>query len=64
MAEQAELAFVKSFAAALSPQPVVYANDYQTAPENELKKVPVLQVRIRSPLSPSWRSMHASEEHY
>ena len=64
MAEQAELAFVKSFAAALSTQPVVYANDYQTAPENELKKVPVLQVRIRSPLSPSWRSMHASEEQY
>ena len=64
MAEQAELAFVKSFAAALSTQPVVYANDYQTAPENELKKVPVLQVRIRSPLSPSWRSMHANEEQY
>ena len=51
MAEQAELAFVKSFAAALSTQPVVYANDYQTAPENELKKVPVLQVRIHSPTS-------------
>ena len=64
MAEQAELAFVKSFAAALSTQPVVYANDYQTAPENELKKVPVLQVRIRSPLSPSWRSMHASVVSY
>ena len=64
MAEQAELAFVKSFAAALSTQPVVYANDYQTAPENELKKVPVLQVRIRSPLSPSWRSVAASEEQF
>ena len=44
MAEQAELAFVKSFANAISSQPVVYGNDYQTAPENELKKVPVLPV--------------------
>ncbi len=44
MSEQAELAFVKSFANALSSQPVVYANDYQQAPENELKKVPVLAV--------------------
>ena len=44
MAEQAELAFVKSFANAISSQPVVYGNDYQTAPENELKRVPVLPV--------------------
>ncbi|TBU28066.1 ubiquitin-domain-containing protein [Dichomitus squalens] len=49
MAEQAELAFVKSFAAALTTQPVVYANDYQTAPENELKKVPVLQIEVPPP---------------
>ena len=44
MAEQGELAFVKSFANTLSTQPVVYGNDYQPAPENELKKVPVLPV--------------------
>ena len=44
MAEQAELAFVKSFVNALGTQPVVYSNDYQQAPENELRKVPVLPV--------------------
>ncbi|KAL7277163.1 hypothetical protein ACG7TL_009009 [Trametes sanguinea] len=42
MAEQAELAFVKSYVNTLSSQPVVYPNDYQPAPENELHKVPVL----------------------
>lgn len=45
MSEQAELAFVKSYVNTLSSQPVVYGNDYQTAPENELKRVPVLPVR-------------------
>ncbi|RPD54929.1 ubiquitin-domain-containing protein [Lentinus tigrinus ALCF2SS1-7] len=49
MAEQAELAFVKSFANAISSQPVVYGNDYQTAPENELKKVPVLPIDVPPP---------------
>ena len=44
MAEQAELAFVKNFVNALGTQPVVYPNDYQQAPENELRKVPVLPV--------------------
>ena len=44
MAEQGELAFVKSFTNALSSQPVVYGNDYQPAPESELKRVPVLPV--------------------
>ncbi|KAI0760526.1 ubiquitin-domain-containing protein [Fomes fomentarius] len=49
MSEQAELAFVKSFANALSSQPVVYGNDYQQAPENELKKVPVLAIDVPPP---------------
>ena len=44
MAEQGEIAFVKSFVNALSAQPIVYGNNYQPAPENELKKVPVLPV--------------------
>ncbi|KAI0676233.1 ubiquitin-domain-containing protein [Trametes maxima] len=49
MAEQAELAFVKSYVNALSSQPVVFANDYQSAPENELKKVPVLSIDVPPP---------------
>ena len=59
MAEQGELAFVKSFANTLSTQPVVYGNDYQPAPENELKKVPILPVSpnlcdiCRNPTRPS-----------
>ncbi|KAI0628537.1 ubiquitin-related domain-containing protein [Trametes polyzona] len=49
MAEQAELAFVKSYVNTLSSQPVVYGNDYQTAPENELKKVPILPIDLPPP---------------
>ncbi|OJT13867.1 hypothetical protein TRAPUB_9587 [Trametes pubescens] len=49
MSEQAELAFVKSYVNTLSSQPVVYGNDYQTAPENELKRVPVLPIDLPSP---------------
>ncbi|KAJ8489126.1 hypothetical protein ONZ51_g3107 [Trametes cubensis] len=49
MAEQAELAFVRSYVNTLSSQPVVYGNDYQTAPENELKKVPVLPIDVPPP---------------
>ncbi|OBZ67792.1 Ubiquitin [Grifola frondosa] len=49
MAEQAELAFVKSFVNNLSSHPVVYADDYQQPPENSLKKVPVLQVEVPAP---------------
>ncbi|KAI1794315.1 ubiquitin-domain-containing protein [Ganoderma leucocontextum] len=49
MAEQAELAFIKSFVNALGAQPVVYPNDYQQAPENELRKVPVLPIDVPPP---------------
>ncbi|KAH9941891.1 ubiquitin-domain-containing protein [Epithele typhae] len=49
MAEQGELAFVKSFVNALSSQPVVYDNDYQPSPDNELKKVPVLAIDVPPP---------------
>ncbi|RDX51782.1 ubiquitin-domain-containing protein [Lentinus brumalis] len=49
MSEQAELAFVKSFVNAISSQPVVYRNDYQPAPENELRKVPVLPIDVPPP---------------
>ena len=46
MAAQAELAFVKAYATALSAQPVVYGDDYQAPPESELKRVPVLPVSV------------------
>ena len=46
MAEQAEVAFVKNFANSLSVQPVTYPDDFQPPPENYLKRVPVLPVRV------------------
>ncbi|KAI0754240.1 ubiquitin-domain-containing protein [Daedaleopsis nitida] len=49
MSEQAELAFVKSFANAISSQPVVFGNDYQQAPENELKRIPILPIEVPAP---------------
>ncbi|KZT01047.1 ubiquitin-domain-containing protein [Laetiporus sulphureus 93-53] len=49
MAEQAELAFVKSFASNLSSQPVIYADDFQEPPEKSLKKIPVLPVEVPPP---------------
>ncbi|PCH35108.1 ubiquitin-domain-containing protein [Wolfiporia cocos MD-104 SS10] len=49
MADQAELAFVKSFANNLSSHPVTYADDFQQPPENSLKKIPVLPVDVPPP---------------
>ncbi|KAH9852362.1 ubiquitin-domain-containing protein [Lenzites betulinus] len=49
MSEQAELAFVKTFTKAIASQPVVYGNDYQTSPENELRRVPVLPIDLPPP---------------
>ena len=46
MSEQAELAFVKNYVNILSAQPVTFSNDHQVPPEESLKKVPVLQVRM------------------
>lgn len=48
MADQAELAFAKTYLNTLGRQPVTYADDYQQAPENWLKRVPVLPVCITS----------------
>ncbi|KAI0066780.1 hypothetical protein BV25DRAFT_1835190 [Artomyces pyxidatus] len=45
MAEQAELAFVKNLVNTLGSQPVTFPNDFQQAPENTLKRVPVLQIQ-------------------
>lgn len=41
---QAELAFAKTYLNTLGRQPVIYADDYQQAPENSLKRVPILPV--------------------
>jgi len=46
MAEQAELGFMKTYLNTISSQPVTYADDYQQAPKNWLRKVPVLPVRV------------------
>lgn len=48
MAEQAEVAFVKSFLNTLSNQPVTYKDDYRQPLEKSLKKVPVLPVRFQT----------------
>jgi ubiquitin-like protein 4 len=45
MADQAELAFIKSFVSILAPHPLVYPDDYQQPPENTLKRLPVIPVR-------------------
>ncbi|GLB42371.1 putative ubiquitin homologues [Lyophyllum shimeji] len=49
MADQAELAFVKTFVNTISSQPVTYSNDYQQPPENSLKKLPVLPIPVPAP---------------
>ena len=45
MAEQAELAFIKSFSSNLATLPLQYPDDYAQPPQNSLRRVPVLQVR-------------------
>ena len=50
MADEKEVAFVKTFVSGLSSQPVTYEDDFQPPLENYLKKVPVLPVSIE-PLS-------------
>ncbi|KAJ8516755.1 hypothetical protein ONZ45_g5971 [Pleurotus djamor] len=49
MANQAEIAFAKTFLNTLSTQPVTYADDYQQPPENSLKKVPILPIDLPPP---------------
>ena len=44
MADDREVAFVRSFAAGLASQPVTYDDDFQPPVESFLKKVPVLPV--------------------
>lgn len=46
MSEQAELAFVKNYVNIISAQPVTFSDDHQLPPEESLKRVPVLQVRL------------------
>ncbi|KAJ7771199.1 hypothetical protein B0H14DRAFT_3116636 [Mycena olivaceomarginata] len=50
MGDQAEAAFLRVYLNTLTSQPIVYKDDYQQPPENSLKKVPVLQVRLGVPL--------------
>ncbi|ESK90889.1 ubiquitin family protein [Moniliophthora roreri MCA 2997] len=54
MAEQAEIAFIKTFSNTISTQPVTYSDDYQQPPENSLPRVPVLQVPV--PAAPERKS--------
>lgn len=46
MADQAELAFAKTYLNTLGRQPVTYADDYQQAPEHWLKRIPVLPIPV------------------
>ncbi|EEB88004.1 hypothetical protein MPER_14416, partial [Moniliophthora perniciosa FA553] len=54
MAEQAEIAFIKTFSNTISTQPVTYGDDYQQPPENSLPRIPVLQVPV--PTAPERKS--------
>jgi hypothetical protein len=47
MADQAELVFVRSFIKLIGAQPIVYSDDYHQPPQNSLKKVPILPVRVQ-----------------
>lgn len=58
MAEQAELAFARTFLNTLSTQPVTYANDYQQALENSLKRVPIFPINLPPP--PKRRQVESS----
>jgi len=49
MAEQAEIAFVKTFLNNLSNQPIAYSDDYQQPLEKSLKRVPVLPIELPAP---------------
>lgn len=44
MADQAELAFARTFLNTLSTQPITYGNDYQQPLENSLKRIPIFPV--------------------
>lgn len=46
MADQAELVFFRSFIKVIGAQPIVYSDDYNQPPQNSLKKVPILPVRV------------------
>lgn len=46
MSEQAESAFVQNLFGAIKNQPVTYPDDYQTTPENSLKRIPILPVSL------------------
>ncbi|KAI0045020.1 hypothetical protein FA95DRAFT_176400 [Auriscalpium vulgare] len=49
MSDQAELAFAKNLINTLASLPLTFDNDFQQAPENTLKRVPVLQVEVPPP---------------
>jgi len=58
MAEQAELAFARTFLNTLSTQPVTYSNDYQQPLENSLKRVPIFPIQLPPP--PKRRQVESS----
>lgn len=47
MSDQAEVTFTKAFVNNLSQQPLNYPDDFQQPLENNLKRMPTLQVRTR-----------------
>ncbi|KAI0034663.1 hypothetical protein K488DRAFT_44989 [Vararia minispora EC-137] len=48
-----ELAFVKNLVGVLAAQPAVFASDFQQPPEQQLKRVPVLQISVPPPPPPA-----------
>ncbi|KXN85832.1 hypothetical protein AN958_10718 [Leucoagaricus sp. SymC.cos] len=60
MAEQAEVAFARTFLNTLSSQPITYRNDYRQPLENSLKRVPIFPVQLPSP--PKRQHVEASSQ--
>ncbi|TDL22700.1 hypothetical protein BD410DRAFT_193638 [Rickenella mellea] len=52
MADQAELAFVKSHLNTLGSLPVQYPNDHRQPPQNTLKRIPILPIDLPPPPTP------------
>jgi len=49
MAEQAEVTFARNLFGTISTQPVVYLDDYQAAPHDTLRRIPILPLPLPNP---------------
>ena len=57
MADQTELAFIRTLVKTIAAQPVVFDDDYQAPPHLALRRVPVLPVRTILSEPQSWTQL-------